>query len=73
MGVVVQSQMEALEEDHPTDTCDCEIGSVIVVTEIKRANGQDEVRFRSSAGTGPIKTLQLALGVATTIAAGPHE
>ena len=44
LGVVVQEQMEAIEEDHPDE--ECEIGSVVVVVEVHCPESR-EVRVRS--------------------------
>jgi hypothetical protein len=72
MGQVVAAQMEALEADH-NDPCTCEISDVVVIVHVVSASGEHEVRFRTSADTTPVTTLQLVLGVASTIATGPPE
>ena len=44
LGIVVQEQMEAIEDDHPDE--ECELGSVVAVVEVHCPDSR-EVRVRS--------------------------
>jgi hypothetical protein len=64
LGIVVQEQMEAIEQDHSEE---CEIGDVVVIVEVRCAETND-VRVRCS-DTRP----QVALGLLETATLIQHK